>query len=249
MNNFEESKKKWKKIIEGHNLLNTFSKSVKLKKDVEDERFNSNLLFEGEELCGELSSGFLLWEDDPCRWGGPFENAKGETFCELSIKDMNFDRFTKERGGLKKISEVWQDWKRSVDHCGHSVPNSLLKKLGWEYGSSYWNRIHPKSGNICSYFGSMTEEEVNKLKMVATEYELFEWDFNKARDLIRSRDCWPTNCASLENPIKVSLYGNDDCSYTRFLSWNNKELIYELINFFIHPDWHRLERLGFFFSN
>lgn len=248
MKDFSESKKKWKEIVESNLLTSVFSRSAKLKRDVEDEGFNPNLLFEGLEP-GELSSGFLFWKDEPHRWGGPFVNKKEETFCELSIKDMNFDRFTVEHGGLKKISEVWEDWKKYINHSGFHVPKSLLEKLEWHYGSGYWNRVHPKTGNICSYFGSMTEEEVNKLKMVASEYELFAWDFSKARGLIESRDCWPTNCASLENPIKVSLYGNDDCSYTKFLSWDDEEFISELIEFLVYPSWYKLEQLGFFFSN
>lgn len=183
-----------------------------------------------------IESGMILWEDQPERWGGPWEGSFAAFVFRDHTKDLE----------LKSCNEIFTKHKHYANTSKYNVPASTLKKLGWESQSEYWHMIYiDKDGRhtLCSR-SELTEEELEILQNKMTDEEKIEWELNIMK-CVCGRDLNPLTCVSKEKPFSIYFFGNDDCSYTAV--FKNKKIAKEFLDMIILiPRWSRLEDVAIF---
>jgi hypothetical protein len=203
---------------------------------------------------GIITEGYIEWKDDPHDWAGPFGNQHGQMFAKFFVQDSRIQSKLLKRGRLKSVIELFEESKRIAEHSMHNVPEVSLRRLGWDYYSSHWNRpfidkdgkvvVNPNGETvICSYFGSATDEDLEAVLKVMTPLEKVWREVKIAR---RLGQVDPFVEPSLENPIKLFLHGNDDCSWTINFSMEDKEKLNRIFHLFRAPNWALLKDMAHF---
>ena len=183
-----------------------------------------------------VSSGMILWEDEPENWGGPWDGS----FVAFVLRDHRIDP------DLKSCKEKWEEYKKYSNTSKYNVPNSALERLGWGTLSDYWNMIFiEKEGKHvpCSR-SNLNEEEIEILKNSMSDLEKIQWEINILKCLNQT-DLNPLTNITIENPFSLYFFGTDDCSYTAvFENIDKAKSFLEMIQMI--PRWSYLKEKAVF---
>ena len=193
---------------------------------------------------GIVDEGLLKWDinHSPERWAGIWPGS----YVHYTLKDHS-----KGDLALKTQVQLFEELKHYERHLSSNYDS--VKRLG----------ITPVKGS----FG-LDDDQVKLLWEQMTPDEKMVAELSIARS-ISYEDRSPFKRPSVEYPYQLHLAGTDDCSFS--LYWGKKggaidifedicledrarpdykpseEL--ELLFFFENPNWHKIETLGFIFTN
>lgn len=187
----------------------------------------------------KIGGGVIVWPDMPERWAGPFVDVKsGEKCVVYSIKDSRFMHIQTEQNAISSYEQYQK-------YSAYNLPRKILNNLTDFVEHGY--RIIYIGDDECSS-SELTHEELNFCLSVMTEEQKTAWK-NKINDLVQKYVDYDLKAVpTIENPISITLYGNDDTTYG--ISVPNKEIAEQIIKSLTNtPTWNNLYELGFVFTN
>jgi hypothetical protein len=203
-----------------------------------------------------LAEGFIFWpaNQEPEKWGGPFVDARDENWVGFCLTDESKRpprSFPSGKDKLLSIPEIHEARKIYAQTSKYFYPESAWNRLGRSLDSDYW---HCKVGDTLCQRSKMTEEEVALITSVLTPMELVETERKISQHIGEGGEGNPFYLPSVENPIKLYLYGNDDCSWTctgTFKQYDGffQDFTYEIISILTRPSWYSIENTRWYFSN
>jgi hypothetical protein len=215
-----------------------------------------------EDLISEedyiLAEGFIFWPADaePERWGGPFVDTRGENWVGFRLTDESkrpAHIFPAGKSKLLSIPEIHEARKTYARASKYNYPDPAFNRIGKSLDSDYW---HCKVGDTICQRGQMTEEEIQEVTSVLTPIEVVETERKIAAYVSAPGEGNPFFVPSVENPIKLRLYGNDDCSWTctGAIKENGRlsffaDFSYEIMSTLTRPSWYNMEHNRWYFSN
>lgn len=176
-----------------------------------------------------VTSGFLIWEDNPASWGGPWIIGPGEgKTAVLVLVEDHSNRYPAPR----TRDQMVMDYRVHSENSAYFFPERVKKITGIPVQGNTYN------GSLVSSSDVSYQEKQILLDMMTHEELWFREESISKRVAAMVRDI--EGYATYENPITISLHGNDDTSMSRHYQTTDIAGI-ALENLILSPTWESVK--------